>query len=79
MYKVDKNQDVSTSKKQRNSYPFHMMEVGDSFFMEVEAVDINKIQRKMSSICVTNGKRHQKKYITRRVDGGLRIFRVAEA
>lgn len=78
MYQVDSNVEVPQAKGKRNAYPFKSLEIGDSFFIPVEKIDITKSQRKMSAICVTTGKRHGKKFVTRRVDGGLRIFRIEQ-
>ena len=59
-------------KKQRNcKYPWHSMQVGDSFFVADFTV---------SSFCSTAysaGRRHGKKYTLRSMDGGVRVWRLA--
>jgi len=58
----------------RNIYPFHKMEVGDSFFSPSDAdVKYNRGQ----SAAFAHASRYKVKFITQAVDGGVRIFRVA--
>ena len=76
MYKVESNVAVPQAKGKKNVYPFNTLEVGDSFMIESSPEQLTKMQRKMSAMCVMSGKRMGKKFITRRVDGGLRIFRI---
>jgi len=76
MYKVESDVVVPQAKGKRNIYPFSILQVGDSFLVEATPESITKIQRKMSAISVMAGKRHGKKFITRRTDDGVRIFRI---
>ena len=52
-------------------YPFGDMKVGDSFLVTVE--DAGKV----SSAASKYGALHKKRFSTRTVDGGIRIWRVS--
>ena len=65
------------AKGRVTKYPFKTLEVGESFLIEVlTKEEMTKAQRKMSALCVVSGKRHGKKFITRRMTDGVRVFRV---
>ena len=51
-------------------YPLGEMEVGDSFWTNV---DLDRLAPVISSY----GKRHNRKYSRRKMDGGFRVWRVA--
>lgn len=53
-----------------SKYPFHEMEVGDSFFVEKAG-----LQSVYSILTRTNKKHAPKHWISRTVDGGVRIWR----
>lgn len=55
----------------RDRYPFGAMEVGDSF-----AVPTRKVRAAISSAS-QHGKRTGRKYVSRKSDDGIRIWRVA--
>jgi len=53
----------------RNKYPFDAMEVGDSFL-------VTGLKGKtISRICCYHGKRLSRKFASRTVDGGVRVWR----
>lgn len=53
-----------------SKYPFHQMEVGDSFWAEKrKGIDPR-------SAAVAHGDKYGKKFATRAIDGGIRIWRV---
>lgn len=56
---------------QKLRYPYLEMEVGDSFFREGD--------ERLGMFCNLNwrwGKRLHRKYVCRKVDGGIRVWRV---
>lgn len=78
MYKVEEVV-LPMAKGRVTKYPFKTLEVGESFLIEVPTKEeMTKAQRKMSALCVVTGKRHGKKFITRRMSDGVRVFRVAK-
>ncbi len=65
---IEKNVPVVENKKK---YPFGQMAVGDSFFADV--IDPNSIK-----VCASLfGKKHNKMFTVRKVDGGYRCWRTA--
>jgi hypothetical protein len=77
MYKVE-SVAMPEAKGKRNVYPFKTMEVGESFLVESSPENMTKTQRKMSALCSMSGKRQGKIFVTRRVENGIRIFRIEE-
>jgi len=67
MFKVEKGIPVPPVK---NKYPWLQMEVGDSFF--VPGVTCKEFRTQPSSA----GRRYGRKYASRSVDGGVRVWRV---
>jgi hypothetical protein len=53
----------------KNKYPFDAMEVGDSFFIKDGKV------KTLSRSCGTYGKRLERKFTSRTVEGGARVWR----
>ena len=53
----------------KNKYPFDAMEVGDSFFVKDGTV------KTLSRSCGIYGKRLERKFASRTVDGGVRVWR----
>jgi len=53
----------------KNKYPFDAMEVGDSFF--VKDIKVKAI----SKTCGSHGKRLSRRFASRTVDGGVRVWR----
>jgi hypothetical protein len=59
--------------KQASTYPFNTMEVDDSFLVETDREDIVESAR---SAAQWHAQKYGKKFVTRTVEGGLRIWRV---
>ena len=59
----------------RKKYPFENMEIGDSFFVQV--VNIFEKRKRASSIIACARRELPKKFISRQVDGGVRIWRIS--
>ena len=58
-----------TGAGRKNKYPFDAMEVGDSFFIKDRTV------KNFSRYCGVHGKRLARKFVSRTVDGGVRVWR----
>ena len=59
-----------TGAGRKTKYPFESMQVGDSFFVKDGTV------KTLSRSCGTYGKRLERKFASRTVDGGARVWRV---
>ena len=68
MITIDKGVPLQTN---RQKYPFAQMAIGDSFFV----ADISSL--KLSSAASYWDKRHGTKFTVRKVDGGVRVWRIA--
>jgi hypothetical protein len=55
-------------------YPFARMEVGDSFFIEADEQTAQRIQNRA---CNAYRYYRPKEFATRRIEGGIRIWRTA--
>ena len=55
-------------------YPFAIMEVGDSFM--IPSLDAKKI-RSARTAATLYGRNHKKKFISRKQENGLRVWRIA--
>lgn len=73
MFPVEKS--VPIPKTRNNSlYPFGQMEVGDSFFIP----DAGKSTAASIRACASAfGKKNNRKFSCRQVDGGVRVWRLA--
>lgn len=63
----------------KNFYPFDRMEVGDSFAIPngfIGPTGRRVTQHSLSSAAYKYGKDHNKQYAIRKVDGGIRVWRV---
>ena len=58
-----------TGAGRKTKYPFESMQVGDSFFVKDGTV------KTLSRSCCTYGKRLERKFTSRTVDGGARVWR----
>lgn len=65
MYKIEKG--IKIKKSPAAKYPFHDMEIGDSFLAE----------EKTRKAAWKHGKKHNKTFVSRKVGEQWRIFRVA--
>ncbi len=54
-----------------SKYPFKKMKIGDSF-LATKAIKISSLRTSAAQF----GKRHNIKFLTRKVEGGLRIWRI---
>lgn len=76
MFEIEKGIPLPESNKARGrelKYPFRKMLVGDSF---VVPVSTRLEYQKLSSAASQAGIRSGMKFATRRVDGGVRVFRI---
>jgi hypothetical protein len=72
-YKIDK--DRSLPEPKRNSYPFHEMDVGDSFFVPMDDVkSINRIRSAASQFWRRHG---TARFTVTTQKNGYRVFRVS--
>jgi hypothetical protein len=72
MIKIDKNVAIPIIERGGVAkYPWNKMEIGDSFFIEGA-----KTTTSITSAASPYGKRHNKKFTARAVDGGVRIWRI---
>ena len=60
-----------------STYPFGDMEVGDSFFVPFGDEDLNSISTRVHSAVGQRNRREKRKFTTRRVSGGMRVWRIA--
>lgn len=81
MHNIEKNIPIPSKKGGRGSkYPFHEMEVGDSFLYPCERANTTQYMRRLLSAAnsYTRGKTNRGTAFTARVvDGGIRIWRTA--
>ena len=62
---------IAAHRTRPEKYPWTKMNVGDSFF--VPGVSIQT----MVGSATPAGRRHGRKYTTRKVEGGVRVWRIA--
>lgn len=75
--KIEKGIERSSTRLGTNSkYPFGDMEVEDSFFIAKEEAFSRNGYCKVFSAASYFGKRNGKKFMTRAVEGGFRVWRV---
>ena len=76
MVKIEKHVPLPTLREEYSHYPFDEMDVGDSFYVP-DVGDGRSIHRLQTQVSYMN--RHASKatgkFTTRRVDGGLRVWR----
>lgn len=79
MIAVDKNIPIpAKSYDGRNKYPFHTMEVGDSFALATaEGEDIAALAKRMRTSMGAAGRRLGRKFVLDREGAGVRIWRAA--
>lgn len=78
MYKIDKNIPIPNyeSKNGRGpAYPFEDMVIGDSLFEPMDGLPTT-IRSKVYSAATSYGKANGMKFKGRRVEGGVRVWRV---
>lgn len=63
--------------KTRNKYPFKEMEIGDSFFVQTSDDEDERTVRNKIGTAARGAKwRTGMKFVTRAVEGGVRVWRV---
>jgi len=70
--KIDKDVPVPAANAHASKYPFHLMEIGDSFFVS----DEDRNPDHMRSTAAIHGKRNQTRYRVRKVENGARVWRI---
>jgi hypothetical protein len=70
--KIDKGIPAPAENSHAGKYPFSLMEIGDSFFICLDAVRVDGF-RSTASIA---GKRHQMRYRIRKEENGARVWRI---
>jgi hypothetical protein len=72
MIEIQNNIPVPAIIRTRDSkYPWHSMQVGDSFFVADFTV------KQLAGTAYAAAKRHSTKYTIRSIDGGVRVWRTA--
>lgn len=57
-------------------YPFESMEINDSFLVACEPEAKHIVANRVRAASIQWGKRHSKRFTTRTVDEGIRVWRV---
>lgn len=75
MYEIEKNVPLLEKAAGRKAkYPLASMEVGDSFVVPLK---YPKQRSPVHSVASIFGKKHGRKFTTRRIDNGVRVWRIA--
>jgi hypothetical protein len=69
MIALEKGKEIPKKQKE-GKYPYHLMEVGDSFYIEGE------ILSKVCNASYREWKRTGRKFTARKIDNGVRVWRV---
>lgn len=71
--KIEKNIPVPSPHAAREKYPFHQMEIGDSFVVPVDR------RTAASAACTWYKKKHGMRFVTRTTEDGkfVRVWRIA--
>lgn len=78
MYQIEKDIPIPLKKPYRSNYPLDKMEINDSFFVKGDAKKINHVRTNITTFynrTIKEGKVCPK-FMTRRIDDGLRVWRV---
>jgi hypothetical protein len=71
MFQIEKNVGIPERRKPRPTvWPFTLMEVGDSVLVPAEKITAAR------TIVGQTTRRHNMRFLTRSVDGGLRVWRI---
>ena len=79
MYKIEKNIPIPLTNYKKaigSKYPFLQLKIGDSFFIKC---DDNEKRAKQTTLIALSGrlsKEYKMKFTTRKVDGGVRVWRI---
>lgn len=72
-YQIEKNVPIPKQRK----YPFPAMKAGDSFFIPASSnEELDKVRRRVSVVATMHNKKTNKKFTLRKVEGGVRVWRV---
>ena len=73
MFEIEKGIEIGKLRGKDVSYPFKMMDIGDSFFVPCEKGKTEAVQRSVSQCA-----RHRKpfKFATRQLEDGVRCWRI---
>ena len=74
MFKIEKNIPTPVEGFYDHKYPFHGMDVGDSFFIPCTLEEKNRTKRNVMAAGRVD--RTNKFFRTATVDGGIRVWRV---
>jgi hypothetical protein len=73
---IQKNIPMEATRESKSKYPFHEMEVGDSFFIKCDAETMISRRSTVLSSSVYYGKSSGKKFKSRTYSDGFRIWRI---
>jgi hypothetical protein len=73
---VQKNIPLESTRETKSKYPFHEMEVGDSFFIKCDKETMTSKRSTVLSSSVYYGKSSGKKFKSRSYPDGFRIWRI---
>lgn len=76
MYHVEAGIEMPEMRDIVRKYPFKGMEIGDSFFVSFDDGG-DGLVRRMHSTAYNYGRRYGMKFVARKVEGGVRIWRKA--
>jgi hypothetical protein len=70
MFDIEKGIEMPRSKKEKTKYPFSTMVIGDSVLFEVDTFQCPPVK-----VAMNYARRNGKKFSSRKVEGGIRIWR----
>ena len=76
MFEIEKGIEITKSENNGTidyKYPFNLMDIGDSFFVPCEKSGTAILQRNISQLARN---RRPKKFTVRRLEGGVRCWRI---
>lgn len=75
MYEIEKGIGIPRMHRKRSEeHPFDIMDIGDSFLVQSLDKERAKVMNRLTSLAQH---RKPKKFATRSVDGGIRVWRIA--
>ena len=72
-FKIEKGIQIPETRGTKSKYPWKTMIVGDSFFVEAAMKSVR--YKTIQSAAYRSGKKIGRKFTTRFIDGGLRVWR----
>jgi hypothetical protein len=72
MYSVDKGVPLNSRRRSKHEMPYAAMQVGESFLVPAGAMSMTYICKLNKLASVDN-----KKFVSRKTEGGVRVWRVA--